>query len=193
MKKHILLAIFAICASGATAQSFISCAGLRMGTDWGLSIRQRIAPHLSLEGILQSSLIRKESMVSLLATHHFPVIHKGINLYMGGGLHRGWLDTPATAEKVEDPFGISLIGGAELTLARLNISYDVKPAVHLRGGAQALYLQSGVSVRYVLLNDRDLRQHKRRKERASRKEMRKERLEDWKQQLPFRTAADDKS
>ncbi len=190
MNKLILTAVLLTCGHFSEAQSFITCAGLRMGTDWGLSVRQRIAPHLSLEGILQSSLVRKESMVSLLATHHFPVLHKGINLYMGGGLHRGWLDTPTGSEKPEDPFGISLIGGAELTLARLNISYDVKPAVNLHGGAQAFYLQSGLSVRYVLLNDRDIRQHQRRKERDRKKAARKQRLEDLKGRLPFRTSGD---
>ncbi len=52
--------------------------------------------------------------------------------------------------EISGPFGITAIGGAELTIGRLNLSYDVKPALNISGGSNVIYLQSGVSARYVI-------------------------------------------
>jgi hypothetical protein len=46
---------------------------------------------------------------------------------------------------------MTVVFGAEITLGRLNISYDFKPAMNVSGGAQRFYYQTGVSLRYVLL------------------------------------------
>jgi hypothetical protein len=150
----------------------MTAGGLRLGTDWGLTLQQRLADHWTAEGILQSSLQREEVMVTGLLERHYPVIFKGLTLYFGAGIHKGWLnetaDNELNPEEYTDPFGVSFIGGAELTLGRINISYDFKPAFNLSGGENKFYTQSGVSVRYVLLKNKvykDLTKKKRKKER----------------------------
>ncbi len=155
-----------------------------MGTDWGFTLQQRIAQNTSLEGIVQSSFQREEIMISLLVEQHYPVVHKGLNIYVGGGPHKGWNSQPPSPDKpkgIGDPLGFSLICGAELTLARLNISYDFKPAVNIRGGDKGIYLQSGVSVRYVFLTNKDYKKlQKENKKKARKKKGGFDWKEDWK-------------
>ncbi|HRD82250.1 MAG: hypothetical protein IAE84_19870 [Saprospiraceae bacterium] len=141
-------------ATPAFAQSYFTAGGLRMGTDWGLTLQQRVAKKTSVELILQTNFRRKEGMFTLLGEQHIPLISKRFNLYYGGGIHKGWytekplygVDEP----EISGPFGITAIGGAELTIGRLNLSYDVKPALNISGGSNVIYLQSGVSARYVI-------------------------------------------
>ncbi len=129
------------------AQSYNTAGGIRLGTEWGLTLKQRIANHTTVEGIFQKGFNEDETIVTLLANQHFPLITRRFNLYFGGGLHKGW----NTSEDViyEDPFGISLVGGLEFTVGRLNLSWDFKPAFNLSGGTKDFYSHTGLSLRYV--------------------------------------------
>lgn len=138
------------------AQSYDVAGGLRVGTDWGLTAKVRVANKTAIEAILQSSIKRDETMISLLAEQHFPIITRRISLYGGAGLHKGWLADGDETDPAKDPFGLSLIGGVELTLGRLNLSYDFKPAINLVGGERTFYTQTGISARYVLFKRYDL-------------------------------------
>lgn len=147
----ILLTVF---AGTAAAQSYFTAGGLRMGTEWGLTLQQRVAKKTTVEMILQSSFVRKEGMLTLLGEQHTPLISRRFNLYFGGGIHKGW-HTEKPIYGVDEPerpgpLGITAIGGAEITIGRLNLSYDVKPALNIIGGDNVLYMQSGVSARYVI-------------------------------------------
>lgn len=156
MKSNILILILSCgMAAGLYGQSYNTAAGMRLGTDWGITLKQRVADHTTLEGIIQTSLQREEAIVSLLAEQHFPLIFRRFNLYAGGGFHKGWLDNPApdpdTGEIPTDPFGVSFIGGIEFSLGRLNLTYDFKPAINLSGGEKRLYNQTGISLRYIIV------------------------------------------
>ncbi|MBI5916517.1 MAG: hypothetical protein HY842_14160 [Bacteroidetes bacterium] len=178
MKNPVLPVLLVFSTTLLSGQSYLTSGGIRLGTDWGLTLQQRVLEHVTVEGILQSSFQREEFMVTGLAERHYPVVFKGLNLYFGGGLHKGWNNQPANFENpdgVEDPFGVTFIGGAELSLGRINISYDYKPAVNLSGGDRTFYMQTGLSVRYVLISNKDLK--KREKER--RREQRREKLRFW--------------
>ncbi len=168
----LIICVIALSHYGYT-QAYMTSAGLRAGTDWGLTVQQRISKSATLEGIVQSSLKREEVMVTLLAEQHYPVLFRGFNIYFGGGFHKGWLsqtsDNESVLSKTEDPFGISLVGGAEITLGRINISYDFKPSLNIKGGEQALYPQTGISVRYAILDNKvykDMVKKKKKKKRA---------------------------
>lgn len=155
MRIHILLASFFILPGMAGAQSYFTAGGLRLGTDWGLTIQQRVAKKTTVETILQSSFFREEAMLTILAEQHTPLISRRFNLYAGAGLHKGWntarpLYGEARPER-SGPFGITVIGGAEMTIGKLNLSYDFKPAINISGGEQVFYTQSGISARYVLI------------------------------------------
>jgi len=172
MKKLIVLSFGTFLTFQLLGQGYVTAAGLRLGTDWGLTVQQRIAKNITVEGILQSSLQREEVMVTGLIERHYPVIHRGLNIYFGGGLHKGWLNKPANLENpagFEDPFGVTFVGGAELTLGRINVSYDFKPAVNVQGGERTFYTQSGLSVRYVLISNKDLKKHQKKQRKKQRK------------------------
>ena len=178
MKKPTLLLLFLFCLlySSGFAQSYDLSAGMRLGTDWGASARLRVAKKTTVETILQSSFKRNETMLTVMALKHNPVLTRRFNVFVGGGLHKGWQTDQTETETYDNPFGISLVGGIEFTLARVNLSYDIKPAINLSGGAQNVYLQSGISIRYVMVKKNDLwgspakkRKKKRQKARAQRK------------------------
>lgn len=152
MKQVFFLFVSVIFTSCIFAQTYDTALGMRLGTDWGMTIKQRIAKKTTLEALLQSSLQREEVLVTLMAEQHFPVLSRRFNIYYGGGLHKGWInESDADDQPYQDPFGLTFIGGIELTLGRVNISYDFKPAINIVGGEENFYTQTGVSFRYIIV------------------------------------------
>lgn len=177
MKQLIL--ILSICGPlWLAGQSYDFAFGMRLGTEWGITGKLRLPPideNFTLEAIVQSSLQREESMLTLLAEQNFPLITRRINLYAGGGVHKGWLTTGPDEPAADDPFGLSLIVGGEISLPRFNISYDFKPAINLSGGSQTFYTQTAVSLRYIVSKRYDIfeRPAKRRREKRRDERQRK--------------------
>ena len=142
--------IFLFTSTAVLAQSYIACAGIRLGTEWGVTGKYLVSPelHLTAEGIVQQSFRTQDGGITLLLEQHKSLLTRRFNIYYGGGVHYFWLANKVA--EVSNPKGISLIAGAEFTLGRLNISWDVKPALHVAGGSGSLLeIQSGVSLRYV--------------------------------------------
>jgi hypothetical protein len=133
-------------------QSYVSAGGLRLGTEWGLSYKHRILERTTLEGILQSSFQDQTNKFSLLYSKHFPIITRGFNIYAGGGAHLGWREEMNDFEYTLHG-GLSLIGGAEITIGRINVSWDIKPAFNLIGSGKYRFLDmnTAVSLRYVFI------------------------------------------
>lgn len=168
MKRQLPLQIiiWASCLTFAGAQSYNTSVGMRMGTDWGLSAQHRIDKRLTIEGIIQSSLQRDEVMITALGERHYPFISPRFNFYMGGGLHKGWLNTKTKSDlEVKNPFGVDFIAGIEFTIARINLSYDFKPAVNIIGGEKTIYSQTGISIRYVVSKKPFLKGNKKKKKK----------------------------
>ena len=176
MKRILPILTLTVLPFFGWSQKYVTAAGLRLGTDWGITLQQRLGRHLTLEGIAQSSLQREELLLTGLLRRHLPILGRRLNLYYGAGLHKGWLSAPAATEAgpaPADPFGVTLVGGAELTIGRLNISYDFKPAINIDGGARRFYSQSGLSVRYVLFQAaKSKKKRQRQKERRKKKRQR---------------------
>ena len=186
MKNLLILFILALGAVSVTAQSYTTTAGMRLGTEWGLTVKQRLAKRTTLEGILQSSLQREEFTLTVLAEQHYPLISRRLNVYAGAGLHKGW-NTSQVEAPYDDPFGLSLITGIEFTLGRLNLSYDFKPAVNIYGGETGFYSQTAVSMRYVLVKgkvfNQKMKAKKKRQRQKAKDKRRSERADngfDWK-------------
>jgi hypothetical protein len=133
----------------AQAQSYRSAMGIRLGTEWGLSFKYQVFDKVTAEAIFQSSFSDPANRLSILGAKHFPLITKGFNLYFGGGPHLGWLDLGIQNQPVHA--GITFIGGAEITLGKLNVSWDIKPAINVIGisGYKFVDPNTAVSVRYV--------------------------------------------
>ncbi len=156
------------------AQAYMTAGGLRAGTDWGLTIQQRLTKNMTIEGIVQSSLQREEVLLTALAERHYALVFRGLNLYTGAGLHKGFLSNPAdnelNAPNYKDPLGVTFIGGAEVTLGRFNFSYDFKPAINVVGGERKFYTQTGLSVRYVFLTNKEYKKIQKKKRKKKRQE-----------------------
>jgi len=98
-------------------------------------------------------------------------------------VHKGWNTTENNPSEIDtptitaNPFGVTLVGGAEATIGRFNISYDFKPAINISGGEKSFYTQSGVSLRYVLVKNkvwRKMKKNKKKKQKAKAKAKRGE-------------------
>ncbi|PHN05861.1 hypothetical protein CRP01_15450 [Flavilitoribacter nigricans DSM 23189 = NBRC 102662] len=166
--------MFGMAFSGAYSQSYDFTGGVRLGTDWGITSQVRLAKKTTAELILQSSLKREEVLVTALAEQHSPIISRRFNFYAGGGLHKGWNSASNEVEPIKDPFGVTLIAGAEFTLARLNISWDFKPAINLVGGEKKIYTQTGISLRYVIFKKNHFEKARKKRQRVKRREERRE-------------------
>ncbi len=163
MKKIVLIFNVLFVFNISFSQSYFTAGGARLGTDWGLTFQQRFLKHTTGELIFQSSLVREELMLTGLAEHHFPLITKRLNVYLGAGFHKGFVTDNTTV--YDSPYGMTVIAGAEFTIARFVISYDYKPAFNFSGGENSWYSQTGVSVRYVFIKQNFIKKIKRRKER----------------------------
>ncbi|MEO0875985.1 MAG: hypothetical protein AAFY48_15420, partial [Bacteroidota bacterium] len=96
MNKFLpLLALLSTSLFTLQAQSYDLAAGVRLGTDLGISAKLRVPPideNFTVETIIQTSLEREEGLISVLGEQHFPLITRRVNLYAGGGFHAGWLE-----------------------------------------------------------------------------------------------------
>lgn len=191
MNKYLLpFLLFCISHFSVLAQSYDLAAGVRLGTDLGITAKLRVPPldeNFTLETIVQTSLEREEGLVTVLGEQHFPLITRRVNLYAGGGFHAGWLeDDPDRAPDYKAPAGISLIAGAEINFKNINISTDFKPAVNLSGGEKRMYSQTAISIRFIPFKRHDIfesprqkRKRKRQRERAQRREQRQANKKPW--------------
>ena len=182
-KTYFYLAILACCAP-CKAQTYNFSGGIRLGTEIGITLKYRLTDKITLEGVVQSPINEEEVITTLLIEKHNSVLSKGLNIYYGGGIQKGWLGSEVNEN--DEAFGVVGIIGAELNIARVNLSYDFKPAVNITGGSSKVRIQTGISIRYIFdkrnifLPDskkKTKKKKKRLKERAKRKRF-KQKLKD---------------
>jgi len=173
MKKLFLLVVCLGAVISLSAQTYNFAGGIRLGTEIGISLKARVANKLTIEGIIQSPINEEEAIISLLLEKHNSIMTKGFNIYYGGGVQKSFVT--AEIREFDDAFGVVAIIGAEFNFARLNLSYDLKPAVNLVGGSAPLILQTGLSIRYIF-DKRDFsigdpkKRAKKKKQKAKEKE-----------------------
>ncbi len=166
MQRIFFVVFWAGFAVQAASQAYFTAAGLRLGTEWGLSVQHRFAKSWTGEAILQSGFSNDDVLFTILAERHFPLIVRNFNLYGGGGLHWAW--SGDGRELYRSGGGLSLIGGVELSLGRLNLSYDLKPALTF-SSYRPLRMHTALSVRYILIKGSVFRKQQRKKKRAKRR------------------------
>jgi len=192
MKGKIALFIFIILIASnmGQAQSYGTTLGLRFGNDnikrtMGISLQQRLAKRVTMEGIVQSDFTYNHTVHGLIK-YHQPLVTKRLNFYSGGGfsagLEQSTFNDTATKQIITtyDNKTISgdLIVGLELTMLGYTISVDYKPNFNILG-RNAWYLgQVGVSGRVVLVTGAKQNKRWREKAREKRKEDRQDRFED---------------
>lgn len=136
------------------AQAYKTAAGIRVGSGFHVSVKQHLADRWTGEAILTPNWSPNGPGVTLLGAYNRKVLFRGVGLYYGGGGHYYWDYAPARLEPSDrtQVYGLTLIGGVEMTMKRLNISLDLKPEVHAGGTKKALSWHGpSVTARYVLV------------------------------------------
>jgi len=142
--------IILIFQASLIAQSYKTAGGIRIDNGLNLTLKQYLVHGWAAEGILHTSVGSRDLGLTMLAEKHHRILFRGINLYYGLGAHYYWQNEPArrTEEYTENIYGASFIGGAEVSLGRVNVSIDWKPELHLNGGGFD-WNGSAISVRYI--------------------------------------------
>lgn len=133
----------------ARAQGYNTAVGLRVGAGFGVSATQRIGRRHTAEAIAQNRFGTDAFALTLIGRRHFNFGIKRVNFFLGAGLHKGW-GYEDEGERA-DPFGLTGQAGAEVTLGRTSVTFDLLPQVHLAGRVVPVSFGSAVGLRYVLI------------------------------------------
>ena len=172
MKKLSFFLAFLFLATLGVAQGYFTAGGVRVGDGYGLTLQQRVAKKVTIEGIVKNTPDRNEFSVTLLAERHVALVTRRLNFYTGLGVHKGFINNQnelEEEEKFDSPFGLTAITGLELTLGKFNLSYDFKPALNLTGGTQTFYPETALSLRYVIVGNKvfkDMAKKKKKRKKA---------------------------
>ena len=149
MKKISLLLFLAFSGNYILAQSYNTAGGLRLGWELGITAKQRVLKNTTIEGIIHNAYRSDLTSVTVLGAQHYKVLTRRLNIFMGGGVHKGWI----TNDRIlfNNPVGVTAIAGVEFTVRRWNISYDFKPAINLYGGQNRIDRHTSLSLRYVFV------------------------------------------
>lgn len=154
--RFLLILSLALANRLAFGQSYKTAAGIRLDNGINFTVQQHIAGNWTAEGILHTPLRTNDVGVTVLAEQHHKILFRGINLYGGGGAHYYWKSDANRSETdpvAKNVFGLTGIGGLELSLGRLNFAFDWKPELHFTGSEQVRPFEwsgASVSVRYIL-------------------------------------------
>lgn len=160
-------------------QKYGTAVGIRFGDKrFGVSVRQQMLKKTTAELMVEFS--PDEIQGTFLPRYHFPILGKGLNLYVGAGVHLGSLKDFGVT------YGVDAMVGLEMKLPALpiTISADFKPGYHFRH-EDWFELPGAISVHYIISKDtrekrvKARKKRRRRKERQEMREERKEKRQNW--------------
>lgn len=137
----------------ADAQVYLRTTGIRMDDQsFGLSVVQRIAKPVTVEGILDFR--RRDISAAIVPRIHSRVVGRRLNAFFGVGPHAGYVKVD---ESRLNPFwGVGFMVGLEykFNLLPIHISYDFRPLVQLDGHPDLFGFQSSFAIRLVNKKER---------------------------------------
>ncbi len=146
-----------------TAQKYTTAAGIRLGSEIGITLQQKLVGNYTLEAMVQRGFFNRQTTITALLEQHHKLFDKGLNFYIGAGPHMGFYKTGTifkASSETQTAVGATLIGGLELKLRKVLLSFDYKPSLNLVGGQHFFESQTGLSARYVLVYTRKKMKHK---------------------------------
>ena len=159
-------------------QRYGNALGIRIGNNnlsrqVGVTFKQRVMDHTSVEAILQTDFSRNSNL-SLLLEKHKPIISKRFNYYLGTGISFGQEESFVKNEVDKEiiqtygnsTLGIEGIGGLEFTIANTVLSVDYKPNFNLVGREEFYRGQVGFSARTVLTKSKEQKKKQRQRQKA---------------------------
>lgn len=157
MTRFILPVFTALCITGLStveAQSYKTAVGLRIDNGVHLTAQQYLLNNWTAEAVVHTAMNSEDLGLTLLAERHHKLLVRNLNFYYGLGGHYYWSNgSRSEPEKVQNNvYGLSAIGGLELSLGRFNLALDWKPELHLSGGDVNTFGWNGsaFSARYIL-------------------------------------------
>jgi hypothetical protein len=154
MKHWMSLLCISLLSLSALSQSYTTAAGLRLGSEIGITLQQKIINNYTLEAMVQQGFFNRQTTITALVEQHHKLFDKGLNFYVGAGPHLGFYKTGnifKSTSETNTAVGATIIVGIELKLSRVLLSFDYKPVINLAGGQRFFESQTGLSVRYVLI------------------------------------------
>lgn len=162
MKKRTCLFVLNLFTLTLFAQSYKTAGGVRLGTNYGISLQQKINDNLTVEGVAHYDF-RSKADFSLVGKQYKKLLIKNLTYFYGAGLHKGWIKDyyindegnkiDIEGNETKDPIGITGTAGVEVTLGRVNVSVDYRPKVNISGGPGLLDHNTALTVRYVLIKE----------------------------------------
>ena len=155
--KILFASLFVFLLDVGLAQSYFTTGGVRLGSDYGLSLKQRILKKTTLEAILSSEgNINSNLGLSLLYDRHRSILTRNFNLFYGAGFSWRWdYINDESGYSKQTSFGIPLQGGIEFSIGRINLSWDYTPVLFISSKTNAFTSSKGLSVRYVFVNKKE--------------------------------------
>lgn len=152
----ITLPIFAALFMGINrmeGQRYVTAAGFRIGQGFDMTLQQYITQGWTAEGIIHTSLGSDELGLTLMGEKHQKIFFRGFNVYAGGGLHyyAQDIDGRSSTNDTENVLGLSMIAGVELSIARLNMSVDLKPDINFNSSNAFDWNGPALSLRYIII------------------------------------------
>lgn len=158
----VCLIVFFLVSSNLPAQVYRRSFGVRLDeASFGLSLVQRVAKPLTLEGI--ADFRQKDLSLALVPRVHGKLIGRRLNYFIGAGAQAGWVKIDS--QKLQPFWGLSGMIGLEYKfhLLPIHISYDFRPLVQLEGHPDLFAFQSSFAVRLVLKKEKSTWKEKLRK------------------------------
>ncbi|MEP7266887.1 MAG: hypothetical protein ABI844_04610 [Saprospiraceae bacterium] len=174
-KQFCLSILLLTCIHILPGQTYFTTAGLRMGSDFGLSLKQRILKKTTGELILFSESSGRSNMgVTLLYDQHKSIITRNFNLFYGAGLTRKleYFNSEQGLTKSTST-GIPLQVGIEFTIGKINLSWDYTPILYISTKSNAFSSSKGVSIRYVFITAKEGKRMIKQSKKASKKRKKK--------------------
>ena len=152
MRFIILIFCFFTFIGPTNSQSYNTTAGITFNKYLGLTFKQRVADHTTIEAILARTPTAKNYTGSILAAQHFPMLTKRLNFFIGAGPHfTKYQFNDATSNTV---MGFSAFAGLDFTIRRLNIAWDMQFSHNKYHKFSILEPETTISVRYVIIKRR---------------------------------------
>ncbi len=155
--RFLIVPIFTLLFHFSSAQSYFTTGGIRLGSDYGLSLKQRILKKTTVEAILSSEgEVNSNLGLSLLYDRHRSILTRNFNLFYGAGIGWRWdYVNDETGNHKYSSFGIPIQAGIEFSIGRINLSWDYTPVLFLSSKTNAFTSSKGLSVRYVFVNKKE--------------------------------------
>jgi len=158
MFKYLLFLVLMTFATQADAQAYTTAIGVRIGSDYGATIQQRLTKKITLEGIYYGGFSEENVHANLLAQRHFPILGRRTNIYVGAGIGSHWIYNETNETFGAQQFVVPAVVGFEVSVGRINIAGDIMPHFSLMDKKLNSFNNvAALSVRYILVKKKPVK------------------------------------